>query len=107
MKKKIIASLILATLSASAFALPQQRVQPLLFESKASSTIAERTVAEGGAERTGVNRVAEGGAERTGVNRVAEGGAERTGANRVAEGGAERLQERFRLVGVGAERTIS
>ncbi|MOA50409.1 hypothetical protein D3C78_1734150 [compost metagenome] len=83
MKIKIIASLILINLSASAFALPQRTVQPSLIESKASSTT----------ERTDENHVAEGGAERllerlNSRAQLAEGGAERTGLNRVTKGGA-------------------
>ncbi|MFY1019660.1 phage infection protein [Ectopseudomonas khazarica] len=95
MKKQILASLVLAALSASAFALPQVTVE--------QSTAP--VVAEDGADRVGANRVAEGGAERTLERfRVAEDGADRVGANRVAEGGAERTLERFRVAEDGADR---
>jgi len=108
MKKQILAALILASLSAGAFALPQSDPQPLLGEAKASKLegfspldpLAENgserlqqrlRVAEDGAERTAPNRVAEGGAERLQQRlRIAEDGAERTETHRVAEGGAER-----------------
>lgn len=95
MKKQILTSLILATLSASAFALPQ-----------ASQTAAEAILAADGSERSSLNRVAEGGAERLQERlRIAEGGAERLQERlRVAEGGAERLQERLRVAEGGAER---
>ena len=108
MKKQILASLVIAALSASAFALPQISVQqsaaPVVAEDGADRVGvnrvveggAERTlerfrVAEDGADRVGPNRVAEGGADRVGPNRVAEGGADRVGLNRVAEDGADRV----------------
>lgn len=67
MKKPILASLTLASLllasvSVSAFVLPQDIGQ---VDKNA------RLYTEGGAERTGANRVAEGGAERAGANRTA------------------------------------
>ncbi|PAU66274.1 phage infection protein, partial [Pseudomonas sp. PIC25] len=74
MKKQLIAGLFIATLSATAFALPQD----------ADNTFKAPVVAEGGADRTGTNRVAEDGSDRTGANRIAEGGSERTGINRIA-----------------------
>ncbi|MDA7089006.1 hypothetical protein PH586_21740 [Pseudomonas sp. SA3-5] len=66
MKKPILASLtlaglLLASLSVSAFVLPQDIGQ-------VDKTA--RLYSEGGADRTGVNRVAEGGAERTAANRT-------------------------------------
>ena len=85
MKKQILTSLILAGLSVSAFALPQSAPQPQLGGVNAGSTLAED-----GADRTGVNRIAEDGADRTGINRIAEDGADRTGVNRIAEDGADR-----------------
>jgi len=82
MKKQILASLVIASLSAGAFALPQVSVE------QSNSP----TVAADGADRVGPNRVAEGGAERTLERfRVAEDGADRVGPNRVAEGGADRV----------------
>lgn len=79
MKKQILASLILASLSVSAFALPQSAQQSLQGEGQANSTLAAD-----GAERTGAKRVAEGGADRLQERiRVAEDGAERTGAKRI------------------------
>jgi hypothetical protein len=101
MKKTILASLILISLSANAFALPQNAAPAPLNDGKTSSAIAAD-----GAERTGADRVAEGGAERLQERfRVAEDGADSTGVNRVAEGGAERLQERFRVAEDGADST--
>tara|TARA_R100001244_G_scaffold23821_1_gene24419 strand:+ start:24407 stop:24733 length:327 start_codon:yes stop_codon:yes gene_type:complete len=102
MKKQILTSLILASLSASAFALPQTVAQPLQYDTQARSTIAAD-----GSDRTGANRVAEGGADRLNERlRLAEDGADRTGGpNRVAEGGADRLNERLRLAEDGADRT--
>ncbi|WP_277373028.1 hypothetical protein [Pseudomonas sp. AA-38] len=87
MKKQILASLVIATLSASAFALPQIAVQ----------STAVPVVAEDGSDRVGPNRVAEDGADRVGANRVAADGADRVGANRVAADGADR---------VGVNRTV-
>ncbi|EZH76524.1 hypothetical protein AU05_04380, partial [Ectopseudomonas composti] len=95
MKKQILASLVIAALSASAFALPQinaqQSAAPVVAEDGADR-VGPNRVAEGGAERTLERfRVAEDGADRVGPNRVAEGGADRVGLNRVAEGGADRV----------------
>ena len=78
MKKQILTSLILASLSVSAFALPQSAPQP-----QSGGVNAGSTLAEDGADRTGINRIAEDGADRTGVNRIAEDGADRTGVNRI------------------------
>lgn len=125
MKKQIITALFLTSLSASAFALPQDAPQPLLGESKDSSVktligFGSNPLAEGGAERLQERlRVAEDGSDRVGLNRLAEGGAERllerlrvaedgsdrVGVDRLAEGGAERLQERLRVAEGGSERT--
>lgn len=103
MKKQILTSLILASLSASAFALPQTVAQPLQYDTQVRSTIA----ADGSDRTGGPNRVAEGGADRLNERlRLAEDGADRTGGpNRVAEGGADRLNERLRLAEDGADRT--
>ena len=95
MKKQILASLVIAALSASAFALPQinaqQSATPVVAEDGADR-VGPNRVAEGGAERTLERfRVAEDGADRVGPNRVAEGGADRVGLNRVAEDGADRV----------------
>ncbi len=101
MKKTILASLILISLSANAFALPHNATPAPLNDGKTSGAIAAD-----GAERTGAHRVAEGGAERLLERfRVAEDGADSTGVNRVAEGGAERLLERFRVAEDGADST--
>lgn len=95
MKKQILASLVIATLSTAAFALPQIVEQPA----------AASLVAEDGADRVGINRLAEGGSERTLERfRVAEDGADRVGINRLAEGGSERTLERFRVAEDGADR---
>ncbi|WP_324733898.1 hypothetical protein [Pseudomonas paeninsulae] len=85
MKKQILASLILASLSVSAFALPQSAAQSQFDGANAGSTIVED-----GYDRTGGNRIAEDGFDRTGSNRVAEDGFDRTGSNRIAEDGADR-----------------
>jgi len=101
MKKTILASLILVSLSANAFALAQNAVPAPLNDGKTNSAIAAD-----GADRTGANRVAEGGAERLQERfRVAEDGAESTAIEGIVEGGAERLQERFRVAEDGAEST--
>ena len=73
MKKQILASLFIASLSATAFALPQG------------------TVAEGGSDRTSIHRVAEGGSDRTKGFDIAEGGSDRTKGFDVAEGGSDRV----------------
>ena len=57
MKKHILASLVIVALSANAFAAPQSSVQ----------SGAAPLVAEGGADRVGVNRVAADGADRVGA----------------------------------------
>lgn len=125
MKKQILAALILTSLSASVFALPQSTSQPLLGEAK-DSRLEERRgfaidplaeggsdrlqqrlrIAEDGADRTKPNRLAEGGSDRLQERlRVAEDGADRTKPNRVAEGGSDRLQQRLRIAEDGADRT--
>ena len=119
MKKQILAALILTSLSAGAFALPQSNPQPLLGEAKASKLddfirldpLAENgserlRIAADGADRTKPNRVAEGGSDRLQERlRIAEDGADRAKQNRVAEGGSDRLQERLRVAEDGADRT--
>lgn len=123
MKKQILTALILTSLSASVFALPQHTPQPLLGEMQDSSVktqmgfgsnlqteggadrLQERLrVAADGADRTPGMRVAADGADSTGQNRVAESGAERTPGMRVAEDGAERTSQN-RVAEGGAERT--
>lgn len=80
MNKTILASLILVSLSANAFALPQNAVPAPLNDGKTNSTIAAD-----GADRTGTHRVAEGGAERLQERfRVAEDGAESTAISRIS-----------------------
>ncbi len=68
MKKQILASLILATLTTSAFALPGKE-QPPLTEVKAVHS--SETLSENASERTKTFHVAEDGAERTKSFRVA------------------------------------
>ena len=95
MKSPAFASLILASLSFNAFALPESQPQPLLGELRSSQAEQPLTpvqpLAEGGAERLINRRIAADGAERVGGKRIVEGGAERVGNRRIAEGGAERL----------------
>lgn len=79
MKKQILASLILASFSVSAFALPQSAAQSQFDGANAGST-----VVEDGYDRTGGNRIAEDGFDRTGSNRIAEDGADHTGVNRIS-----------------------
>jgi hypothetical protein len=75
MKKQLIASLILSTLSGVAFALPGDEQPPLTERHQYS---APATVAEDGSERTKAFRIAEGGAERLLDSRaIAENGSER------------------------------
>ena len=81
MKKQILAAVILSSLSAATFALPQTEPQPLLGEIKATRLEALK-----------------------GLNPLAKNGAERL-LERFAEGGAERLQERF--AEGGAARTLN
>lgn len=105
MKKQILASLILATLTSSAFALPGNE-QPPLIELK--SVHHESTVAEGGAERLIESRdVAENGSERTKAFRVAEGGSQRLIDSRdIAEGGSDRLIDSRDIAEGGSDRLI-
>lgn len=93
MKSPAFASLILASLSFNAFALPESQPQPLLGELRSSQVEEQQLspvqpLAEGGAERLINRRI---GAERVDGKRIVEGGAERVGNRRIAEGGAERL----------------
>ncbi|MCU9951527.1 hypothetical protein OEJ36_29150, partial [Pseudomonas sp. PDM13] len=90
MKKQILASLFIASLSATAFALPQDAAQP------------QQTLASG-AERT-INRLAEHGSARTPAFRVAEDGSARTPGFRVAEDGSDRTPG-FRVAEDGSDRT--
>ena len=96
MKSPAFASLILASLSFNAFALPESQPQPLLGELRSSQVEEQQftpvqPLTEGGAERLINRRIAADGAERVGGKRIVEGGAERVGNRRIAEGGAERL----------------
>jgi copper(I)-binding protein len=74
MKKQILASLVIASLSAGAFALPQVSVE----QSNAPAVAAD------GADRVGTNRIAADGSDRVGINRIAADGADRVGINRIA-----------------------
>lgn len=85
MKSPAFASLILASLSFNAFALPESQPQPLLGELRSSQ--AEQPLPP-------VQPLAEGGAERLSTRRIAADGAERVIRQRLAEGGAERLLSR-------------
>ena len=99
MKSPAFASLILASLSFNALALPESQPQPLLGELRSSQVEEQQLspvqpLAEGGADRLNNRRIAADGAdgaERVGGKRIVEGGAERVGNRRIAEGGAERL----------------
>ena len=86
MKSPAFASLILASLSFNAFALPESQPQPLLGELR-SSQVEEQQLSP-------VQPLAEGGAERLSKRRIAADGAERVIRQRLAEGGAERLLSR-------------
>jgi hypothetical protein len=91
MKKQLIASLILSTLTGAAFALPGDEQPPL---TELQHISAPSTVAEGGADRLiDSHNVAEGGADRLNdSSTVAEGGADRlTESHLVAENGSERV----------------
>ena len=91
MKSQAFASLILASLTFNAFALPAEDQSAPLVQ-PASGTMSEPLdpVAEDGAQRTldQHNRVAEDGYDRT----------QKQQQNRLAEGGAERLAERNQRV---------
>ncbi|MFG0381395.1 hypothetical protein ACF8C6_10625 [Pseudomonas sp. zbq_18] len=116
MKTHLLASLILATLTSSAFALPGDEQPPLIERQPVhhQSTVAEggadrlidsRDVAENGSERTKGIRVAEGGSDRLIESRdVAENGSERTKGIRVAEGGSDRLIDSRDVAENGSER---
>lgn len=104
MKKQLIASLILSTLTGAAFALPGDEQPPL---TELQHISAPSTVAEGGADRLIDTRdVAESGADRLiDSHNVAEGGADRLNDIRtVAEGGADRLAESHLVAENGSER---
>ncbi|MBA1272510.1 hypothetical protein [Stutzerimonas azotifigens] len=80
--KKLIASLILASLSGTVFAIPAEP-QKLLFEAQPSHDQTTTTVAEGGFERTPLGlQLADDGFDRTPLGRL------------LAEGGSDRLIER-------------
>lgn len=101
MKSQAFASLILASLTFNAFALPESQPQPLLGELHDTQTSQPQTqalppLAEGGAERLINRRIAADGAERLNKQRIAADGADRVGRLRIAEGGAERLLTRRR-----------
>ena len=109
MKSQAFASLILASLSFNAFALPESQPQPLLGELHQSQTEAPQIapaqpLAENGAERVGGKHEMKDSGQRTGIYQIAEDGAERvggkhemkdsrqrTGTYQIAEDGAERL----------------
>ena len=83
--RKLLASVILANVASSAFAVPPSSPQPLLGEAQGAATVQEATafdrkVSENGFDRTPLGeRIAEGGFERTPLGeRIAEGGFERT-----------------------------
>lgn len=88
MKSQAFASLILASLTFNAFALPESQPQPLLGELQGTQTTLPQTQA--------LPPLAEGGAERLINRRIAADGADRVGRLRIAEGGAERLLARRR-----------
>lgn len=85
MKNVALASLILASFSLNALAVPAEHNQPLLGEKvQPALTQPVMPVAADGADRVGGQRIAADGAERVGKPRVAEGGADRLLARRLA-----------------------
>ena len=85
MKNVALASLILASFSLNALAVPAEHNQPLLGEKvQPAHTQQVMPVAADGADRIGGQRIAADGAERVGKPRVAEGGADRLLARRLA-----------------------
>ena len=95
MKNVALASLILASFSLNALAVPAEHNQPLLGEKvQPALTQPVMPVAADGADRVSTKRIAADGADRTGRQRIAADGAERVGKPRVAEGGADRLLAR-------------
>ncbi|HUE90518.1 hypothetical protein [Pseudomonas sp.] len=111
--RKLLASVILANVASSAFAVPPSSPQPLLGEAQGAATVQEATafdrkVSENGFDRTPLGeRIAEGGFERTPLGeRIAEGGFERTPlGERIAEGGFERTPLGKLLAVFGSDRT--
>ncbi len=92
--KKLIASLILASLSGAAFAVPAEP-QRLLLEAKPSHEQTETTVAEGGFERTPLGQqLADDGFDHTPLGQqLADDGFDRTPLGRMlAEGGSDRIE---------------
>ena len=96
MKSQAFASLILASLTFNAFALPESQPQPLLGELRSSQAEARpsapaQPLAQSAAKRLNNPQIAEGGAERVGRKRVLKDAGKRAGNRQIAEGGAERL----------------
>lgn len=84
--RKLLASVILANVASSAFALPPSSPQPLLGEAQGAATVqqataVDRKVSENGFDRTPLGeRIAEGGFERTPLGKLlAVFGSDRTG----------------------------
>ena len=108
MKNVALASLILASFSLNALAVPAEHNPPLLGEkvqpaltqpvmpvaADGADRVSTKRIAADGADRTGRQRIAADGADRVGGQRIAADGAERVGKPRVAEGGADRLLAR-------------
>ena len=108
MKNVALASLILASFSLNALAVPAEHNQPLLGEkvqpaltlpvmpvaADGADRVSAKCIAADGADRVGRQRIAADGADRIGGQRIAADGAERVGKPRVAEGGADRLLAR-------------
>ena len=99
MKKQLFTALALITLSAGAFAQPEQPT------TSASNAIINSTViAEDGSDRTPGLRIAEDGSDRTPGLRIAEDGSDRTLGLRIAEDGSDRTPG-LRIAEDGSDRT--
>ncbi|WP_457789318.1 hypothetical protein [Pseudomonas sp. PL-6] len=74
--KKLLASILLANVASSAFAVPPSSPQPLLGEAQDAATVqqataVDRNVSENGFDRTPLGeRIAEGGFDRTPLGRL-------------------------------------
>jgi hypothetical protein len=96
--KTLLASLVLASVATTAFAVPPNHPQPLLGEAHGTSTVldhaaSDRTVSENGFERTPLGeQIAEDGFDLTPqADRLADDGFDRTPLGRlIAEDGSDR-----------------
>ncbi len=111
--KQLLASIILASVASTAFAIPPSHPQPILGESQSASTVqnhvfTDRTVSENGFERTPLGeQFAEDGFDLTPISdQLAEDGFDLTPqANQLADDGFDRTPLGQLLAEDGSERT--